>query len=40
MSGGTEGITEMLSGKKFEPIKPQNIKTVFKDVAGMHQAKT
>ena len=22
MGGGTEGITEMLSGKKFEPIKP------------------
>lgn len=25
--------------KKFEPIKPENIKTYFKDVAGMHEAK-
>ncbi len=29
----------MLNLKKYEPIKPENIKTLFKDVAGMHEAK-
>jgi ATP-dependent Zn protease len=24
---------------KFKPIEPENIKTVFTDVAGMHEAK-
>lgn len=33
------GIDEFLNAKKFEAIKPENIKTFFKDVAGMHQAK-
>lgn len=30
---------EFIGGKKFAPIKPENIKTQFKDVAGMHEAK-
>ena len=30
------GIGDMLNLKKYEPIKPENIQTVFKDVAGMH----
>jgi hypothetical protein len=30
------GIDEFLNAKKFEAIKPENIKTFFKDVAGMH----
>lgn len=29
----------MLNMNKYEPIKPENIKTLFKDVAGMHEAK-
>lgn len=33
------GMDEILNMKKFEPIKPENIKTHFKDVAGMHEAK-
>lgn len=31
---------KILGTKKFEPIKPENIQTMFKDVAGMHEAKT
>jgi len=30
------GLDDMMNMKKFEPIKPENIKTHFKDVAGMH----
>lgn len=33
------GLNDMLNLKKYEPIKPENIKTLFKDVAGMHEAK-
>jgi ATP-dependent Zn protease len=29
----------MLNLKKYEPTKPEHIKTLFKDVAGMHEAK-
>ncbi len=34
-----EGMNQMLGLKKYEPIKPENISTLFKDVAGMHEAK-
>jgi len=37
--GGKGGMSSMLNMKKFEPIKPENINTLFKDVAGMHEAK-
>jgi hypothetical protein len=30
------GLGDLMNQKKFEPIKPENIKTHFKDVAGMH----
>ena len=42
-AGGAMGgnpLDQMLGTKKFEPIKPENIKTYFKDVAGMHEAKS
>lgn len=32
-------MTSMFNSKKFEPVKPENIKIHFKDVAGMHEAK-
>lgn len=32
-------ITNLFNSKKFEPVKPENIKIHFKDVAGMHEAK-
>lgn len=40
-AGGGMGkpLEDLFSSKKFEPIKPENIKTLFKDVAGMHEAK-
>jgi hypothetical protein len=33
---GASGLGDIMNTKKFEPIKPENIKTYFKDVAGMH----
>jgi ATP-dependent Zn protease len=36
---GGSGLGDIMNTKKFEPIKPENIKTHFKDVAGMHEAK-
>jgi ATP-dependent Zn protease len=36
---GTNGLNDMIGTKKFQPIKPENIKTCFTDVAGMHEAK-
>jgi ATP-dependent Zn protease len=36
-SGG-QGIMD-IDTKKIEAIKPENINTLFKDVAGMHEAK-
>ena len=36
---GNSGMNDIMNTKKFEPIKPENIKTHFKDVAGMHEAK-
>ena len=39
-SGGlNKGIDDMLNLKKYEAIKAEHIKTMFKDVAGMHEAK-
>ena len=35
----SQGLNDILGTKKFQPIKPENIKTYFKDVAGMHEAK-
>lgn len=32
-------LDQGLNLKKYEPIKPEQIKTYFKDVAGMHEAK-
>lgn len=32
-------MNPFLNENKFAPIKPENIKTYFKDVAGMHEAK-
>lgn len=37
--GGDGIVNDIFGTKKFEPIKPENIKTLFKDVAGMHEAK-
>lgn len=36
---GNSGLSDIINTKKFQPIKPENIKTYFKDVAGMHEAK-
>jgi ATP-dependent Zn protease len=33
-------LNSLLNLKKFEPIKPDDIKTTFKDIAGMHEAKS
>lgn len=30
---------QFMENKKIEAIKPESISTVFKDVAGMHEAK-
>lgn len=38
-AGAKNGLGELLNMKKYEPIKPENIKTMFNDVAGMHEAK-
>jgi hypothetical protein len=39
-SGGGDGqLNDLLNLKKYEPIKPESIKTLFKDVAGLHEAK-
>lgn len=35
----SNNLQQELGLKKFEAIKPENIKTHFKDVAGMHEAK-
>jgi ATP-dependent Zn protease len=37
-SGGA-GMESLFDKKKFEAVKPENIKISFKDVAGMHEAK-
>lgn len=33
------GIDKIFNSKPFKPVKPENISVLFKDVAGMHQAK-
>lgn len=38
MSGRGSGL-DMFDKKKIEAIKPENINVLFKDVAGMHEAK-
>ena len=38
MKGSGQGPLD-IDTKKIEAIKPENIKTQFKDVAGMHEAK-
>jgi ATP-dependent Zn protease len=37
-SSGGQNMFDM-DTKKIEAIKPENINTMFKDVAGMHEAK-
>jgi ATP-dependent Zn protease len=37
-AGGSNNMLDM-DTKKIEAIKPENINTLFKDVAGMHEAK-
>lgn len=33
------GIDKIFNSKPFKPVKPENITVLFKDVAGMHEAK-
>ena len=36
----SQGFQEIIGKQKFTPIKPQNINIYFKDVAGLHEAKS